>query len=320
MLQIHHYVCYFYFTRNEAMGNMFVNFKKYIKLNGGGYPSLAHNRNTDIVRRQAIFSKRVVLVCLLFLLPSLSLFSASLEWKWSTDDEGVKYYRYKTSTSSEWTVVESTTTSLITDDTVNTLELQASYDGMVWSESSIGTYTYEKPEVKIPLSIRLNAAPYSSAVYYFYNGHYIDNARTLMGTVYGFSTSFELDWRPLSFLRLYIDTGYALEKKIQTVIPKEQPMHYLKVGGGLDFIYPVTEKTDIYLGALGGAMAHINNSKYSIAPYFGSRLGLDVALTEHITLGAFMRMSASFLNTSEVLYNSVTLLIDPMSLSLSYVF
>ncbi len=86
----------------------------------------------------------VVLFCLLFLFTFTPLFSSSLEWHWSTDDTAIKYYRYRTSNNDDWTVLDSTTTKLVTDDTVKTIELQASYDGMVWSGSSIGTYSKTK--------------------------------------------------------------------------------------------------------------------------------------------------------------------------------
>ncbi len=203
----------------------------------------------------------------------------------------------------------------------DTFYLEASYDGINWSERSVTTYTHEKEPVDIPLSLRLNVAPYSSAVYYFYEGHYIDKARTLMGTIYGVSTSLELDWTPFSFLRLYPEFGYAYVMKIQTVIPKEQDMQYIKGGFGLDGIVKVSDRSDIYLGALGGVMAHINNKKYNIAPYFGARLGFETTLGNHITLGAFSRVTASFLTVEDdTLYSSVTLLVDPVCLTLSYNF
>ncbi len=142
-----------------------------------------------------------------------------------------------------------------------------------------------------------------------------------MGTIYGVSTSLEFDWTPFSFLRLYPEFGYAYEMKIQTVIPKEQDMQYIKGGLGVDYLISVSDRSDIYLGALGGVMAHINNNKYNIAPYFGARLGLETKITENLTLGAFARVTASFLTVEDdTMYSSVTLLIDPVSLTLSWRF
>ncbi len=142
-----------------------------------------------------------------------------------------------------------------------------------------------------------------------------------MGTIYGVSTGIELDWTPFSFLRIYPEFGYAYEMKIQTVIPKQQDMQYIKAGGGIDYLLSLSDKRDIYIGAFGGVMWHINNNKYNTSPYFGSRLGLDVSIIEHLTLGAFTRVTASFLTVEDdTLYSSMTLLVDPVSLTLSWDF
>ena len=263
-----------------------------------------------------------MLLCLLILFVLLPLSASNIEWTWSAESNETNYFRYQLNGEDEdsWTVVDSQVTSVIlpseTDN--DTLFVQASNDGKVWSDSAVGQYT-KKHEYR-PLSLSIDVAPYSAGIFYFYNGHYIDNARTLMGTIYGISAGIELDWRVLPNLRFYPEVGYSYEMKIQTVIPKRQDMHYIKAGGGLDCLFSISEKTDVYLGLSGGAMAHINNNRMSIAPYFGSRFGLNYNLSSHIALGAFARVSASFLNTTEYLYNSVTLLIDPVSLTVSYVF
>ncbi len=241
------------------------------------------------------------------------------------NDNGYNYFRYQRDGEEEgkWTVTDGKTESAVLPyhKGLNTYYIQSSWDGNTWSESGVDTYFYEKEKVNIPLTLRLNVAPYSSAVYYFYEGHYIDKARTLMGTIYGVSTSIELDWAPFSFLRLYPEFGYAYVMKIQTVIPKEQDMQYIKGGFGFDGLINVSDRSDIYLGALGGIMAHINNKKYNIAPYFGARLGFETTLGDHITLGAFARVTASFLTVEDdTLYSSVTLLVDPVCLTLSWSF
>ncbi len=288
---------------------------------GGGYRRHSFDASHNVPKINLGYKRLLVLFLSLCIVLSLS-HASTLRWSWAGADDKVQCYRWQLNSEEDggWKVEDSSTTSIILDRVTSsdTLFVQASYDGSTWSES--GTGTYIKESVSIPLSLRLNVTPYSSAVYYFYNGHYIDNARTLMGTIYGVSATLELDYTPLSFMRLYPEAGYSYEMKIQTVIPKKQDMHYVKIGGGVDFLLSVTQRTDIYLGFYGGAMWHINNSKYSTAPYFGSRLGLDVSLNEHFTLGAFTRVSASFLNTNDTLTNSVTLIIDSLTLSGAYVF
>ncbi len=76
----------------------------------------------------------------------MSLSAASLEWSWKDGGEGVSFYRYQLNGEDEnkWTVVDGTTTSVILDSgsSSNTLYLQASYDGVNWSESTKGTYSF----------------------------------------------------------------------------------------------------------------------------------------------------------------------------------
>lgn len=219
-------------------------------------------------------------------------------------------------------MVDSTTTSvLLKTKGSSTLYVEASYDGINWSPSSFETY--EEPIVEKdykPLSVRFDLAPYSNAIYYFYNGHYIDKAKTLMGTLYGLSTSLELDWNLSKNFRLYPELGYTVVLKIQTVIPKQQAVHYLKAGAGLDYLFNVTNVTNISLGLLGGAMAHINNKKANITPYVGARAGFETKIEDSLYLGMMTRVSAAWLPTSNALTDSVTILVDPASLSLRYEF
>lgn len=240
------------------------------------------------------------------------------------NDNNYNCYRYQRDSEDDnnWTVTEGKAESVVLPyhEGLNTYYVQSSYDGVLWSESAVTTYTHQKEKTKIPLSLRFNLAPYSSAVYYFYNGHDIDEARTLMGTIYGVSTSLELDYTPIDKLRLYLDTGYSLVLKIQTVIPKRRDVHYITSGIGIDYIVGVGERSDIFFGPLGGVMAHINNNKVSITPYYGVRAGFESRITESLTLGINVRVRGALLFTDNTLTDSLTLLIDPMTLSLTYVF
>ncbi len=240
------------------------------------------------------------------------------------NDNSCSYYRYQRDSEDEnnWTVTDEKTSSVVLPyhDGLNTYYVQSSYDGVLWSESAVTTYTHKEEKTEIPLSLRFNLAPYSSAVYYFYNGHDIDEARTLMGTIYGVSTSLELDYTPIDKLRLYLDAGYSLVLKIQTVIPKRRDVHYLTAGIGIDYIVGVGRRSGIFFGPLGGVMAHINNNKVSITPHAGVRAGFESRITDSLKLGINVRVRGALLFTDNTLTDSLTLLIDPMTLSLTYVF
>lgn len=121
------------------VGNYFVNFKRHIKINkGGGYSSLepSSSRTKNI---PGVATKRIVLLCLL-LFTLIPLFSSSLNWIWENSDENIKYYRYKTALEDEWTIVDSSITSVTTDSSSKNLYLQASFDGVNWSDTSVGTW------------------------------------------------------------------------------------------------------------------------------------------------------------------------------------
>lgn len=140
-----------------------------------------------------------------------------------------------------------------------------------------------------------------------------------MGTIYGVSTSIELDWCPIDKIRIYPEIGYALALKIQTVIPKKRDVHYIKAGAGVDYLLNVSENTALYAGVLGGGMAHINNNKVTITPYFGTRVGFETKIAESLYLGAMVRVTGALLYTDNTLTDSLTLLVDPASITLRYV-
>lgn len=122
------------------------NYSQCKKLTGGGYSTqaLGVDKITLSGRRPDRTLKRVILLSLLLLSLLSSLSASSLLWSWPNTDEGVKYYRYQKEGEDEWTVVDGSITSVTTDENVKRLYLQASYDGVNWSESSIGTYSREK--------------------------------------------------------------------------------------------------------------------------------------------------------------------------------
>ncbi len=245
-----------------------------------------------------------------------------------TNDEGYSYFRYQRDEEKEdgWTVVDGSTLSVILPyhEGQNRYFVQSSYDSTIWSDSAVTTYNYEKEPVDIPLSLRFNLAPYSSATYIFVNGLKIDQARTLMGTVYGVSTSIELDWNITENFRLYPEVGYSLVVKARTEIPKQICVHHIKAGLGCDYIFKDGETREIYIGLLIGAVVDINNNDVSMpTAYLGLRGGFEKAFSDNLHLGFMSRVTAA-LNIADgdikSLYTSLTLLIDPAGVYLRYKF
>ena len=294
--------------------------EKLKKLSG---PGVVVKSNPDVrlgggTSLRALSRKSFLLTALILLLALLPLgASDTIEWLWHSQDERVSYYRYQLNGEEEdkWTVVDSSVTSISLPLEDSTLYVQASYDGVNWSESHSKTYIKEKFERRF--SVRVSVTPYSSAFFHFYNGYNTNSTRTKTQSVYGFAFNAEVNVPLWSWLSIYPEFGYDLIVKEDTIIPGARLVQYYKLGAGLDFTFD----NSIYIGLFGGVMAHINNKKASITPYFGARLGYDYKLGEHLSVGAVSRISfALFVGRSNNLMDSMTILLDPLGVTLTYRF
>lgn len=262
--------------------------------------------------------KRAAGAVLILLLALFSLHSESLHWSWHTEDTGISFFRYQKNTrkSDGWTVVDSPVTGIILPFTGDdTLYVEASYDGENWSETASARYSLY-PEY----SLTLNEAPYSKALYLFYNGFDTSSKKTKTGSVCGFSLSLEFDFDITKHIRLYPEAGFRLQTKESTVIPHSGLVDYLTLGAGADWTFLLTDGIKGYTGAFGGVMMHINSGRYSITPYFGLRAGVRYTVTEHIRVGLMSRVTMAVLKSQQRLNDSLTILIDPVSVSLTYLF
>jgi len=81
---------------------------------------------------------------LLFLCAAARVAAVPVECGWERDDERISRYRYQLNGEEDdgWTVVDGATTSISVDmgAGINTIYVQASYDGVKWSESGHATY------------------------------------------------------------------------------------------------------------------------------------------------------------------------------------
>ena len=224
--------------------------------------------------------------------------------------------------------------------------------GVESATSTSATSTIEAPFYP-EFSARLSVGPYSVALYRFFNGYETASSKTKTDSKYACSVTAEFDFDILSWLRLYPEVGYSFVVKESTVIPGQRNVHYIKAGAGVDFTLraadgtgakatasatarasstnasaasantTITSKnntsTSVYLGILGGVMGHINNNKASIAPYFGARAGLDFKVSQHLYIGTMTRVTfALFVGRTSDLMNSMTVLVDPLSITLTY--
>ena len=268
--------------------------------------------------RLSVKKKGILSIFLFFLFASVSLFSSDIAWSWKNPGENVGYYRYQLNGEKEtaWRVIDGSIESVVLPSSGrNILHIQASYDGELWSESAVTSYTKN-----LAISLRASLVPYGCAYYSFYNGHDIPLARDTMDSVYGLTASLEADFTILGKVRLYPEAGYSLRVKRETIIPGESSVHYIKAGLGIDLTLPVTDYIEIYTGYAAGAVFHINNRKANVTPYAALRLGFDYIINGHLTIGAFTRVDLAYSYTSHRLTDSITILTEPLSLSFSYMF
>lgn len=113
------------------------NLKKLLKLPVRGN---LNNRLGGGIPLRVQSHKNLLLTVLILLLSASSLCArGSLKWTWYSQDEKVSYYRYQLDTEEEnnWTIVDSSVTTVTLPKTeLNTLYVQASYDGVIWSTST----------------------------------------------------------------------------------------------------------------------------------------------------------------------------------------
>ena len=245
-----------------------------------------------------------------FVLFSLSAYS--IKWTWDGDS---KYYRYSLD-ERDWTVTEDkeALTEVENDREPSYLFVQSSNDKEVWSKSSIGRYSLS------PITVRVNISPYTSALIDFYNAHSIEKARDLNGTVLGNSLSLDLCWDNNSSLRLYTKLGGSYVILNTPVSAKSRVVEYIKGGVGVDLYNALYRDTSFFFGLGGGVMLHIAENKMSITPYGESRLGFEWEINERVSCGVVGALSVSHFENSEKVKNSLTLLFEPISATLSYRF
>ncbi len=290
--------------------------------------------------------KRLALILLILCVALSAVAADQVIWSWGCE-ENVNYFRYQLNGQDPegWTVVDGSVTSVqLETKGGDVLYVQSSFDSETWSNS--GSHTYVLPDsakadprstgpargngtpssnntktrknIKSTVAPRINLAPYALAVFDFYNGHDTASTRAVSRTVYGLSASIELDWTIANVIRIWPEASYALAIKTASVIPGQKLVHYIKLGAGIEGLINLTKTDTLCIGLLGGALGSINNNIANITPYFGARLGYERALTENLTLSVDSCFSMTIYKASQALEDSFTMLIEPVSVGLSY--
>ena len=104
------------------------------------------------------------------------------------------------------------------------------------------------------------------------------------------------------------------------VSAKSRVEEYVKGGVGVDLYNLLYGDTTFFFGLGCGVMLHIAEDKMNITPYGESRLGFEWEINERVSCGVISTVSVSHFENSDKKNNSLTLLLEPISASLSYRF
>ena len=282
--------------------------------------------------RTAVFA----LIFVLSLVFPCILLADNVRWQWNDID--AEFYRWQLGGESEdgWNVVQGNVhfadTLNLDPSSIHHFYIQSSMDGNTWTSSTMETWGGDDSiaseqeiidvtgkQKKNRFGFRTSLSPYSLAIFDFYNGHDVEGAKFLTMTDYSTSFDAELFWEPPWPIQLHLDAGYVFALKSETILPKAIDVHYVRIGGGLDFLIS-NEKLSFAFGVLGGELMTFNADHWNPGSYLGGRLLLEFNLTENLLLGVQSKAAASYQKASEPLLSSITWMIDPVTLSFSYRF
>ncbi len=268
---------------------------------GGGYPSLGsrcHQSGTSRgVGGQRL--RRALLASLfLFLSSFLPLFPSSIKWSWVTDDADVRYYRWQSGGEDDdaWTVVDSTVTSVVlpVGEEGGTLSVQASYDGVNWSESARETYSppagkeegTDRSARRWELSFTL--VPYSGQHVWYSGGRTPDERSSRYGAGGGVGLSYNLggrlslgtslawQWHDYADFHSYSDLKLSLFMRYKVLESKSRIFRtYLSHSVGADFV--LRDDGDKYAYALLGIIGI--QEEMRVSGGLSLNMGLDAACT-----------------------------------------
>ena len=206
---------------------------------------------------------------------------------------------------------------------INRFYIQSSHDGLSWSDSFVETWgedeEIEEQKKVSHFGMRAALSPYSIDIFDFYNGHDIEGAKFLTMTNYATAVDTEFFWKTPWPLSLHVDAGYTFALKTETILPKAIDVHYVRLGGGIDGV-AANDKLSIMFGVFGGELITFNANRWNPGSYLGGRILLEFNLSDNLLLGCESRVAASYQKATDPLLSSITWLVDPLALTVTYRF
>ena len=251
--------------------------------------------------------------------------TVAVSWSWKDENEGVGFHRYRID-EGDWTIINAPSTETgpveLAVGEQYRIEVQASFDGKTWSESSFSVLTTVKMDNRKPfISFELSSSiSLSYALYDFYNGHNIKGAKYLTGTEAGFTGDVGL---ALSFgkrFRLGAAYSYVWERKKETVIPDAFIVQHHQAAVGFDLLIPFSGRWRLYLGPDVRYSIDINGGYWSPSLFFGARAGIEYFLSDHFFIGIGSSVRVANNKAADPLYSSFTFQFDPVGIKMGVKF
>ena len=251
--------------------------------------------------------------------------TVAVSWSWKDENEGVEFHRYRID-EGDWTIINAPSTETgpieLAVGEQYRIEVQASFDGKTWSESSFSMLTTVKMDKRKPfISFELSSSiSLSYALYDFYNGHDIAGARYLMKTDPSFTADGELLLSLGKRFRLFAGYAYSRERKKETVIPDAFVVEHHQAVTGFDVLFPFKDKWRAYMGIGVAYSVDVNAGYWSPSFFLGGRIGLDYFISEHFYVGIKSGVRVAHNDAEDPLYRSYTYLMDPIGIKMGVKF
>lgn len=241
-----------------------------------------------------------VLIVLIFILTISSLFATETIWMWDHNDSEVNFFRYSTSFDEKWRVVPSDHYSVKLDSgDIDDYEffLQQSYDGEIWSDSTIALHGSLKDQAVVNKAIKekglvlsLQLVPFES--YIATKPH---DSRTEKKTAYSFGVDGEVSYFFGTFgigAQVGINMGWEEFSFNPFTIAKER----IYGGAYLTLSYKILDGTRfVILSQVGfGTNFELINNQTYLAPSVLVALEGGIRINEDVTISMKPSFIASF--------------------------
>ncbi len=167
---------------------------------------------------------------------------------------------------------------------------------------------------KIPKSsLRFTISPFPIGIYDFYNGHNIPNARYLTCAPFGFGVKADYGFYCTERLRLNLEYSYTVLFRYKHIIPNEEMVQYHKIIAGVEYALIKDNVFSLMANLNGGVLLGVIADKFDINSIIGTGISASWAITNALSMGITSSVSFSFSKHSDPLYNSMSYIVEPIS-------